>query len=79
MKQKLLCALMQQLFFNGLSVKADTLIDTTASLSFVSKNFFMANGFYEDCKTAPKLAIRVASEQRISTTKVFCPSIFTKY
>ena len=37
----------------------------------------MANGFYKDCKTAPKLAIRVASEQRISTTKVFCPSIFT--
>ena len=28
-------------------------------------------------KTAPKLAISVASEQRISTTKVFCPSIFT--
>ena len=25
----------------------------------------------------PKLAIRVASEQRISTTKVFCPSVFT--
>ncbi len=28
-------------------------------------------------KTAPKLAIRVASKQRISTTKVFCPSLFT--
>jgi hypothetical protein len=27
----------------------------------------MANGFYKDCKTAPKLAIRAASEQRIST------------
>jgi hypothetical protein len=36
----------------------------------------MANGFYKYCKAAPKLAIRVASEQKISTTKVFCPSVF---
>ena len=42
---------------NGLSNKADTLIDTAASLKFVSKEFAMANGFYKDCKTAPKLAI----------------------
>ena len=39
----------------------------------------MANGFYKDCKPAPKLAIRVASKQRISTTKVFCPLYFTIY
>ena len=64
-------------FLNGLSAKADTLIDTKASLNFVSKEFVMANGFYKDCKTAPKLATRGASEQRISTTKVFCPSVFT--
>ena len=57
--------------------KADNLIDTASSLNFVSKEFVMANGFYKDCKTAPKLAIRVASEQRISTTKVFCPSVFS--
>ncbi len=57
--------------------KANTLIDTAASLHFMSKEFVMANGFCKDCNTAPKLAIRVASEQRISTTKVFCPSIFT--
>jgi len=37
----------------------------------------MVNGFYKDCKTAPKMAIRVASEPRISTTKVFYPSVFT--
>ena len=37
----------------------------------------MANGFYKDCKTAHKLAIREASKQRISTTKVLCPSVFT--
>ena len=31
--------------FNGLSAKADTLIDTTTSFNFVSKEFVMANGF----------------------------------
>jgi hypothetical protein len=63
--------------FNGLSAKADTLLVTTTSLNLASKGFLMANGFYKDCKIAPKLAIRVASEPRISTTKVFCPSVFT--
>ena len=37
----------------------------------------MTYGFYKDCKIALKLALRVASEQRISTSKVFCPSVFT--
>ena len=37
---------------NGLSAKADTLIDTTASLNFLSKQFVVANGFYKDCKIA---------------------------
>jgi hypothetical protein len=63
--------------FNGLLAKANSLIDSTASLNFVSKDFVMANGFYKDCKTASKLAIRVASEQLISTTKLFCLSVFT--
>ena len=63
---------------NVLSAKAYTRIDTIAYLSFVSKEFVMANSFYKDCKTAPnKLAIRVAGDQLISTTKVFCPSVNT--
>ena len=37
----------------------------------------MANGFYTDCNAAIKLAIRVASEQSISTTKVFRTLVFT--
>ena len=37
----------------------------------------MTNGFYKDCKTVPKLSIRVAREQRISTTKLFCATVFT--
>jgi hypothetical protein len=60
--------------------KAYTLIYTAASLNFVSKEVVTINGlFYKDCKTVPTLAIRVASEQRISTTKVFCPTFFTIY
>ena len=51
--------------YNGLSSKADTLIDTAASLNFVSKDIVVTNGFYKDCKTVPKLYIRVAREQRI--------------
>jgi hypothetical protein len=38
---------------NDLSAKADTLIDTTVSLNFVSKEFVMINGFYKNYKTAP--------------------------
>ena len=48
--------------FNRLSAKAYTLIDKAASLNFLSKEFVVADGFYKDCKTAPKLAIKVASE-----------------
>jgi hypothetical protein len=60
-----------------LSIKANTLIDLAASLKFVSKEFVMANGLYKDCETTPKLAIRVASKQRISSTKACCPLVFT--
>jgi hypothetical protein len=63
--------------YDGLSSKANALIDTGASLIFFSKDFAVTNGFYKGCKTAPKLSIRVASEQRISTTKLFCPTTFT--
>jgi hypothetical protein len=62
---------------NRISVEADTLIDTATSLNFVIKDFVMANDFYEYCKTAFKMAIRVASEQRISTNKLFRLSVFT--
>jgi hypothetical protein len=63
---------------NGLSSKADTLIDTAASLNFVSKDFVMTNGFYKDCNNVSyQLSIRAASEQRISTTKIFYPTVLT--
>jgi hypothetical protein len=61
--------------YNGLSSEADALIDTEASLNFVSKDFVVTNDFHKDCKTVPKLSIRVDSERRISTTKLFCPTV----
>ena len=46
-------------------------------LFLLAKTYVVSNGFYKDCKTVPKLSIRVASEHRISTTKLFCPIVFT--
>jgi hypothetical protein len=43
--------------YNGLSSKTYTLIDTAASLNFVSKDLVVTNGFYKDCKMVPKLSI----------------------
>jgi hypothetical protein len=60
----------------NLSSKADILIDTAASLNFVSKRFLNANGFYKYCKTVPKLAVKVANEQCVMTDKIFCPLSF---
>jgi hypothetical protein len=37
----------------------------------------VTNGFYKDCKTIPEVSIRVVGEQRLSTTKLFCPTVFT--
>jgi hypothetical protein len=37
----------------------------------------MTTGFYKECKIVFKQSIRVASKQRISTTKVFCPTVIT--
>ena len=38
-------------FKNGLSSKADTLIDKVTSLNCVSKGWVTATKFYKDCKT----------------------------
>jgi hypothetical protein len=62
---------------DNITCKADTLINTAASLNFVSKMFLNANEFYKYCKAAPKIVVRVANEQRIVTDKIFCPTVFT--
>ena len=67
-KPEALMRLAASVSLNGLSTKADTLVKTTSSPDFDGKEFVMANSFYKDCKSAHKLAIRVDSEQRNSTT-----------
>jgi hypothetical protein len=74
---KALMRFIAYVFLNGLSTKEDTFVDTTASLNFVSKDLFMANGFYKDYKIALKLAIRIANAHRIYATTKICPSFFT--
>jgi hypothetical protein len=56
---------------NRLSVNADIIIETAASSNFVSKEFVMANGFYIDCNTIPKLSNRVASDRVFLQLKCF--------
>ena len=73
---KALMRFTSSLSLNGLSTMIDTLIDTATTPNFVSKKFVLASGFFKDCKVARKLAIRVASKQRIYTTNVFFPSVF---
>ncbi len=64
-------------FQENLTSNVDTLIDTASRLNFVIKQFLSSNGFYKYCKAAPKLTVKVANEQRISTDKIFCPTVFT--
>ena len=61
----------------NITSKADTLIDTAASLHFMSQKFLNANGFYKYCKATPKIVVRVTNEQIIFSDKIFCPIVFT--
>ena len=54
------------------SLRDDTsvLIDSTTTLNFVSQEF----GLVGKCVRGPKIAARIANEQRISTSKSFSPT-----
>ncbi len=60
-----------------LTFKANTLIDTTLSLNFVSTKFLNANNFYKYWKADPKLVVRVANTQRTSTDEILCRRVLT--
>ena len=57
--------------FEDIDVSA--LIDSAATLNFVSKEFVDAHGLQKNCKQVPKMTVRVANSQRISTTKIITP------
>ena len=50
------------------------LIDSAATQHFVSQEFFIRNSLVGKCVRGPKIAVRIANEQRISTTKSFSPT-----
>ena len=60
----------------NITSKAGTLIETAASLNFVSKKFLNANEFYKYCKASPIFFVRVATEQHIVTDKLFFQTVF---
>ncbi len=49
-------------------------IDSATTLNFLSQELFIRNGLVGKCVRGPKIAVRIANEQRISTNKSFSPT-----
>ncbi len=56
-----------------LQFHTNVLIDSTATLHFVSQDFLTRNNLLGKCIRGPKIVVRIANEQRISTNKTFSP------
>ncbi len=50
------------------------LVDSPTTLNFVSQYFLTRNNLLDKCVRAPEIDVRIANEQRISTTKTFYPN-----
>jgi hypothetical protein len=50
------------------------LVDSEATLNFVSQDFLTRNNLLGKCVRGPKIVVHIANEQRISTTKTFFPN-----
>ena len=50
------------------------LIDSVATKFFVSRDFLTRNNFLGKCIHGPKIVVRIANEQMISTTKTVLPT-----
>ncbi len=49
------------------------LIDSATTLNFVRQDFLTRNNLLGKCIRGPKIVVRIANEQRISTNKTFSP------
>ncbi len=58
---------------DSLQFHTNVLIDSVATLNFVSHEFLTRNNLLGGCIRGPKIAVRIANEQRISTNKTFSP------
>ena len=52
-------------------IDVDALIDNAATLNFISKEFVGKHELQKCCRKAPKVVVRVATSQRICSTKIF--------
>jgi len=60
--------------YDSLRYDTSVLIDSAATLNFVSQELFIRNGLVGKCVRGPKIAVRIANERRISTNKSFPPT-----
>ncbi len=47
------------------------LVDSATTLNFASQDFLTRNNLSSKCVSGPKIVVRIANEQRISTTNFF--------
>jgi len=52
----------------------NVLIDQAATLNFVSLHILTQSDILGKCTRVPKFTVRIANEQRISTSKTFSPT-----
>ena len=50
------------------------LVYSASTLNLMSQDFFTNNNLLAKCIRGPKIALRIANEQRISMTKTFPPT-----
>jgi len=59
---------------DSMQYRKTVLIDSAATLNFVRHDFLTRNNLLGKCIRGPKIAVRIANVQRISTTKTFSPT-----
>ena len=59
---------------DSMQYHTSVLIDSTTTLNFASQDFLTLNNLLGKCIRGPKLVVRIATQQRISTTKTFSPN-----
>jgi len=59
---------------DSLQYHTSALIDLATTLNFVSQNFLTRNDLLGTCTRCPKIVVRIANKQKISTSKTFSPT-----
>jgi hypothetical protein len=62
--------------YDLLRYDTNVLIDSATTLNFMSREFLIRNGLVEKCVRGPKIAVRIANEQCISTNKSLSSTSF---